>query len=447
MSISLQHNTVNQKYHILTYGCQMNVRDSETIAGLLESMGYSETGNTNDADIVVFNTCSIRHSAENKVYGRLGQINKMKQSRPELMIVFGGCMAQLPEVKKRLKRLGVDVLFGTHNIHELPYLIEESISSEKRVYQVWENAGPVIELLPSKRQAGLTAYVNIMYGCNNFCSYCIVPYTRGRERSRSPEHIIDEVKQLANQGYKEITLLGQNVNSYGKGLDKSFDFADLLEMVVENSDGIDRIRFMTSHPKDVSDKLIDTIARGGKVCEHVHVALQSGSNKILGQMNRKYTREHYIDLTKKMRDKIPNVAISTDIIVGFPGETDEDFEQTLELVEKIKIDAAYTFMYSPRSGTRAADFKNQIRLEVKKKRLARLMEVQYEIAAHINKALEGNIEEVLVEGPSKNNPNMLTSRTRNNRIVIFSGPNSLIGQLINVRIVEGKTFSLLGEYI
>lgn len=438
---------VGNKYHILTYGCQMNVRDSETISGLLEGMGYEETDILGDANLVVFNTCSVRHSAENKVYGKLGEINKLKKSKPDLMIAFGGCMAQVPEVKRRLKRLGVDLLFGTHNIHELPYLIEEVKSTNKKVYQVWDNAGPVIEPLPAKREPGLSAFVNIMYGCNNFCSYCIVPYTRGRERSRTPEYIIKEINDLANEGYKEITLLGQNVNSYGRGLEKPIDFAELLKMVADNSPGIERIRFTTSHPKDISDKLIDTIAEGGKICEHVHVALQSGSNKILEMMNRKYTREHYINITNKMRDKIPNVAITTDIIVGFPGETDGDFADTIDVVNKVQFDAAYTFMYSPRSGTRAAEFTDHIPLEEKKARLAYLMDVQYKIAARINKALEGKVEEVLVEGPSKTDSNYLTARTRTNRIVIFSGPDSLIGQLINVRIKEGKTFSLTGEYL
>ncbi len=445
--MSIKQIELKNKYYLLTYGCQMNVRDSETIGGLLEGMGYVETGDLDEANLVVFNTCSVRHSAENKVYGKLGEINKLKKSKPGLMVAFGGCMAQIPDVRKRLRKHGVDVLFGTHNIHELPYLIEEVKKTNQKLYQVWDNAGTVIEPLPAKRQPGLSAFVNIMYGCNNFCSYCIVPYTRGRERSRLPEFIIEEIQNVAAQGYKEVTLLGQNVNSYGKGLERPIDFADLLKLVADNSGGIERIRFMTSHPKDISDKLIDTIAQGGKICEHVHVALQSGSNNILKLMNRKYTREHYIDLTKKMKDRIPGIAITTDIIVGFPGETEEDFGQTLELVNRVQFDAAYTFMYSPRSGTKAADFTDHISLEVKKARLAHLMEVQYEIAAQINKRLEGEVVEVLVEGPSKTDKNFLTSRTRNNRIVIFSGQNTLIGKLINVRIKKGKTFSLNGEYV
>lgn len=436
-----------EKYLTITYGCQMNVRDSETICGILESLGYISTDDYAEADLVVFNTCSVRHSAENKVYSKLGEINKFKKHKPELMIAFGGCMAQVPEVRRRLKRLGVDVLFGTHNIHNLAQLIDEARNKNKRAYQVWDEAGPVVESLPVKRQAGLSAFVNIMYGCNNFCSYCIVPYTRGRERSRTPEHIIHEVSNLVEAGYKEVTLLGQNVNSYGLGLEKPYNFAELLEMVADNSPGIERIRFTTSHPKDISDKLIDTIAKGGKICEHVHVALQSGSNKILNMMNRKYTKEHYINITNKMRDRIPNVAITTDIIVGFPGETEEDFAETIDVVNKVQFDAAYTFMYSSRSGTRAADFTEHVPIGVKKARLSYLMEVQYDIAARINKALEGQIEEVLVEGPSKTNADFLTARTRNNRIVIFPGSSSLIGQIINIKVVEGKTFSLTGELI
>lgn len=447
MTINLPQIGLDKKYRTLTYGCQMNVRDSETIAGLLEGMGYSQTDKEEDADLIVFNTCSVRHSAENKVFGKLGEIKKLKKSKPDLMVAFGGCMAQVPEVQRKLKSIGVDVLFGTHNVHELPYLIEEAVTNKTPVYRVWDNAGEVVETLPTRRQGGISAFVNIMYGCNNFCSYCIVPYTRGRERSRYPGQIIEEVRQLARQGYKEITLLGQNVNSYGRGLDVEVDFADLLKMVADNSEGVERIRFTTSHPKDMSDKLIDTMAQGGKICEHVHVALQAGSNRILERMNRKYTREHYLDLTKKMRDKIPGLAISTDIIVGFPGETEEDFEQTLDLVEKVRFDAAFTFMFSPRSGTKAAELDGHVPLEIKKDRLNRLNELQYAIASQINKSFEGKVEEVLVEGPSKTDKEKLTSRTRTNRIVIFSGPDSLIGQLINVKITEGKTFTLFGEYI
>jgi len=434
----------SRKYHILTYGCQMNVRDSEIIGGLLEENGYIETDNLEKADIIVFNTCSVRHSAENKVYGKLGEVNLLKKKNPAMKIAFGGCMSQMPEVRQRLKKQGVDVVFGTHNIHQLPLLLEEAQEKNSPVINVWEKEGEIVETLPSRRKNGLSAFVNIMYGCNNFCSYCIVPYTRGRERSRRPSDIITEIKEVAVNGYKEVTLLGQNVNSYGKGLDEKVDFSDLL-MMVSSIDGIERIRFTTSHPKDVSDKLIETIAENKKICEHIHVAVQAGSNRILERMNRKYTREHYLELAAKIRENIPGVAITTDIIVGFPGETEDDFLQTIDIVEKVRFDAAFTFMYSVRSGTRAAQFQDQIPLEVKKDRLLRLNAIQYKIAAEKNKSLEDTEQEVLVEGPSKTDK--LMSRTRTNRIVIFSGPKTLIGKLINVKITEAKTFSLFGKLV
>ncbi|MDD4562085.1 MAG: tRNA (N6-isopentenyl adenosine(37)-C2)-methylthiotransferase MiaB [Syntrophomonadaceae bacterium] len=434
------------KYHILTYGCQMNVRDSEIIAGLLEAMGYTATDTVENAGIIIFNTCSVRHSAENKVYGKLGEVMVLKRKKPGTLIAFGGCMAQLPEVRKKLKKSGVDVVFGTHNIHELPHLIEEARFQKQAVYRVWEQEGMVIEAMPSQRRPGLSAYINIMYGCNNFCSYCIVPYTRGRERSRQPEDIVKELEEVAALGYREVTLLGQNVNSYGYGLDKEIDFADLLKRA-SAVEGIDRIRFTTSHPKDMSDKLIDAVAILPKVCEHIHVPLQAGSNDVLRRMNRRYTREHYLELTHKIRQRIPGVAITSDLIVGFPGENEEDFLDTLDMVKKVRFEAAFTFIYSPRSGTRAASWEGQLELEEKKNRLQRLNQVQYQIAAEINQSMQGSIREVMVEGPSKTNPEKLTSRTRTNHIVIFSGPKDLIGQLINVRITEAKTFSLFGEVV
>lgn len=434
------------KYYILTYGCQMNVRDSEIIAGLLEGMGCTAADTVEKAGIILFNTCSVRHSAENKVYGKLGEIMALKRKNPEALIAFGGCMAQLPQVREKLKKSGVDVVFGTHNIHELPYLIATAQARKQPVYRVWEQEGMVVEAMPSQRHPGLSAYVNIMYGCNNFCSYCIVPFTRGRERSRQPEDIIKELEEIASQGYREATLLGQNVNSYGHGLEKDVDFADLLEMA-SAIEGIERIRFTTSHPKDMSDKLINAVAILPKVCEHIHVPLQAGSNEVLRRMNRHYTREHYLELTQKIRRRIPGVAITSDLIVGFPGETEEDFLDTLDMVKKVRFEAAFTFMYSPRSGTRAAGWEEQLGLEEKKERLQRLNQVQYQIATEINQSMQGSIKEVLVEGPSKTNPEKLTSRTRTNQIVIFSGPKDLIGQLINVRITEARTFSLFGEVV
>ncbi|MDD2510363.1 MAG: tRNA (N6-isopentenyl adenosine(37)-C2)-methylthiotransferase MiaB [Syntrophomonas sp.] len=433
------------KYRILTYGCQMNVRDSETIAGLLEGSGFNQAEDLSEADLILFNTCSVRHSAENKVYGKLGEIASLKKKRPELLIAFGGCMAQLPEVRQKLKKSGVDVVFGTHNIHELPYLIARAQEERNPVFEVWEKEGRIVEPLPSCRKPGLSAFVNIMFGCNNFCSYCIVPYTRGRERSRKADDILRELEELAAAGYKEVTLLGQNVNSYGCGLEEKIEFADLLYRA-NSVAGIERIRFTTSHPKDVSDRLLQAIAECEKVCEHIHAPLQAGSNRILQRMNRNYSREHYLKLVERMRHYVPGVSITSDLIVGFPGETEEDFQDTLDMVEKVRFDAAFTFMYSQRSGTRAAEFAEQIPLEEKKQRLERLNRLQYQIATEINQELEGSIQEVLVEGPSKTNPQKLTSRTRSNRIVIFSGGKDLIGRLINVKITEAKTFSLFGEF-
>ena len=432
------------KYRILTYGCQMNVRDSETIAGLLEGSGFNQAEDLSEADLIVFNTCSVRHSAENKVYGKLGEIASLKKKRPELLIAFGGCMAQLPEVRQKLKKRGVDVVFGTHNIHELPYLIARAQEERNPVFEVWEKEGRIVEPLPSCRKPGLSAFVNIMFGCNNFCSYCIVPYTRGRERSRKADDIIRELEELATAGYKEVTLLGQNVNSYGSGLEEKIEFADLLYRA-NSVPGIERIRFTTSHPKDVSDRLLQAIAECEKLCEHIHAPLQAGSNRILQRMNRNYSREHYLKLVERMRHYVPAVSITSDLIVGFPGETEEDFQDTLDMVERVRFDAAFTFMYSQRSGTRAAEFAEQIPLEEKKQRLERLNRRQYQIATEINQELQGSIQEVLVEGPSKTNPQKLTSRTRSNRIVIFSGEKDLIGRLINVKITEAKTFSLFGE--
>jgi len=433
-----------KSYYILTYGCQMNVRDSEVIRGLLEGCGYHSAPSPEDASLIVFNTCSVRHSAENKVFGKLGEIASLRRKDPSKLVAFGGCMAQLPEVRQILKKHQVDIVFGTLNIHELPGLIRRAEEGQRPVVQVWDKEGSIIEPLPSRRSGGYSAFVNIMFGCNNFCSYCIVPYTRGRERSREAREIIKEIKELAQAGYKEVTLLGQNVNSYGRGLSEKIDFPDLLNMVAE-VDGIERIRFTTSHPKDLSDKLIDTMADNPKVCEHIHVAMQAGSNRVLKMMNRGYTREHYLERTMALRERVPGVAISTDIIVGFPGESEQDFMDTLDMVQKVRFDSAFTFMFSPRSGTKAAEMEEQIPIEVKRSRLHQLTQLQYGIALEINRSLEGKYEEVLVEGPSKTDPSKLTSRSRTNRIIIFSGPDNIAGQIIRVKITEARTFSLFGE--
>lgn len=433
------------QYHILTYGCQMNVRDSETIAGFLEIMGYHE-GPLQDADLIVFNTCTVRHSAENKVFGKLGEIARMKMSKPGLKVAFGGCMAQLPGIRKRLRRQRIDLLFGTHNLHEFPRLLEEVLAKDKALEAVWEQNGPVVEIDPalSVRGGGVSAFVNIMYGCNNFCTYCIVPYTRGRERSRQPEDIVREAAGLAERGCKEIILLGQNVNSYGRGLDRSIDFASLLEKV-HQVEGIERIRFTTSHPKDVSDRLIGAMASLPRCCRHIHVAMQAGSNPVLKAMNRGYTSEQYLELIGRLRGGVPGIAISTDIIVGFPGETESQFEETLDMVEKIEFDAAYTFMYSIRSGTAAAAMSGQIDYDTRNRRLLELNRIQYAIARKHNEAMLGKQVEVLVEGASKKNPHRLTSRTTCNRIVVLEGDAGLQGQLVEVIIDDAGTFSMTGR--
>ncbi|MGE5423579.1 MAG: tRNA (N6-isopentenyl adenosine(37)-C2)-methylthiotransferase MiaB [Ignavibacteriales bacterium] len=434
----------DKKYIILTYGCQMNERDSEVIAGLLESSGYRCADSLDDTDLVVFNTCSVRHSAENKVYGKLGEIKKLKTEKRHLKVAFGGCMAQLEDVRKRLGNLGVDLVFGTHNVHELPEMLEQMYERRKRYVRVWDKPGEVVEGLPSIRNIGLTAFVNIMYGCNNYCAYCIVPYVRGQERSREPDQIVAEIQQLVDKGVKEVTLLGQNVNSYGKGLAQEIDFSDLLAKV-NSIEGLLRVRFMTSHPRDFNDKLIDTVSSLDKVCEHIHIPMQAGSNKILKMMNRGYTREQYFALIDRIRDRVSGSAITTDLIVGFPGEEEVDFNHTIEAVDRIRFDGAFTFIYSKRTGTRACDMENHVPLDEKRRRLMLLNDIQYRIARESNDRYLNEVVEILVEGPSKNNQTKLTGRTRTNRIVVFDGPDDLIGQMTKIRITESGTFTLFGE--
>ena len=431
---------------MLTYGCQMNERDSEIIAGLLEQSGYKEAPSLEEADLVIPNTCSVRHSAENKVYGKLGEIKRLKAGHPQMKVALGGCMAQLADVRARLKKLGVDLVFGTHNLHELPALLERELTGKPPHIEVWDKPGEVVEDLPSCRVDGINAFVTIMYGCNNYCSYCIVPYTRGHERSRAPQQILDEIKRLVDQGVREITLLGQNVNSYGRGLNETIDFADLLAMV-NQIDGLWRLRFTTSHPRDMTPKLIDAIASLDRVCEHIHAPIQSGSNKILKLMNRGYTREYYFELAEAIRERIPGAAITSDFIVGFPGEEEEDFEYTLEAVKKVGFDASFTFMYSPRTGTRACTMPHEVSQEIKRRRLLRLNDMQYQQALEINRRFENQVEEILVEGKSKTNPQKLTGRTRTNRIVIFEGPDAVIGKLVPVKITKARTFNLLGNLV
>lgn len=434
------------KYHVVTYGCQMNVHDSENLAGFLNEFGYEYTENQHDADLIIFNTCCVRENAELKVYGNIGSLKPYKQSNPDLIIVVCGCMMQQPEVSEYIKDKFpfVDLIFGTHNLYRFPSLLWEAISSNHTVVEVLETQDDIVEHIPIKRSAGVNAWVTIMYGCNNFCNYCIVPYVRGRERSRQPSEIIGEIKQLVDIGYKEITLLGQNVNSYGKDLNDNYTFSNLLRDIDTETE-IERIRFMTSHPKDLSQDAIDAIRDCAKVCEHLHLPVQSGSSKVLKEMNRKYTKQDYVDLVDRIREAVPNIALTTDIIVGFPGETEEDFQETLDLVDKIRFDSAYTFIYSQRTGTPAAKRNDQIREEVKKERLNRLMALQDKISKEKNMEYKDKVVEVLVEGPSKNNEDVLTGRTRTNKIVNFKGTKSSQGKLLNVKVIETHSWSLDGE--
>lgn len=437
-----------KKYLIHTFGCQMNENDSEKLAGMLESMGYSRTYELEESDLILFNTCCVRENAELKVYGHLGTLKPLKARRPGMMIAVCGCMMQQEEVVRHiLEKYGhVDLVFGTHNLHKFPELLYRAVTGGGPVADISSGDGYIAEGLPIRREHGVKAWLTIMYGCNNFCSYCIVPYVRGRERSRRMSDILDEARLLARQGYKEITLLGQNVNSYGLDRNDESSFAALLRSL-DGIDGIERIRFMTSHPKDLSDELIYAMRDCRKVCEHLHLPVQAGSSRILGEMNRKYTREHYFDLVDRVREHVPGISITTDIIVGFPGETDEDFGETLDLVERIRFDYAYTFLYSRRTGTPAAQKAEQVSGEVRKRRFDELLKLQNRISREINGRLGGTVTEILVEGPSKNDMNMMTGRTRTNKIVNFKGSAGLTGKLVNVRIDKTGTWSLDGTLV
>jgi tRNA-2-methylthio-N6-dimethylallyladenosine synthase len=439
---------LGKTYHIQTYGCQMNEHDSEVMAGLLEQMGYQYNEVRNAADIILVNTCAIRENAEDKVFGELGHLKTLKRERPDLILGVCGCMSQEESVVNKIlqKHQHVDIIFGTHNIHRLPSLIKEAHFNKEMIIEVWSKEGDIIESLPKKREDGLKAWVNIMYGCDKFCTYCIVPYTRGKERSRRPDDVIAEVRDLARQGYKEITLLGQNVNAYGKDFtDIKYGFADLMDDV-HNID-VPRIRFTTSHPRDFDDHLVEVLAKGGNLVEHIHLPVQSGSTEILKRMSRKYSREQYLELVYKMKKAIPNVSLTTDIIVGFPGETEEQFQDTLDMVKEVEYDAAFTFIYSPREGTPAAEMEDNVPESVKKERLQRLMELQNEISLHKNLELKGQVVEVLVEGESKNNPEVLSGRTRSNKLVNFIGNHDMIGTLVDVKITHPQTWTLKGEAV
>ena len=459
----------SRSYKIITFGCQMNEHDSEVISGMLTQRGYTEAAGEDmrNTDIVIINTCSIRENADKRFFGTLGQLKKIKLANPNFTVCVCGCMMQQEHITKKLRQSypWVDVIFGTNNIHEFPDMLEEMFqrrstgedwtvnqirsSREFRVDRVYRDSDRIVEGLPAKRLFGHKSFVNIMYGCNNFCTYCIVPYTRGREKSRRPEDIIAEVKALAADGVKEVTLLGQNVNSYrGVSADSGneWDFADLIYALNE-VEGLERIRFMTSHPKDLSDKLIAAFAECDKLCNYIHLPVQAGSSSVLRRMNRKYTREQYLELVRKLREAVPGIAISTDIIVGFPGETEEDFCETLSLAEEIQYDSAFTFLYSPRRGTPAADYENQIPEDVKHERFNRLVEVMNRGSKARNAAFVGRVCRVLVDGPDKKSSGILNGRTEEFKLVDFEGPEELIGSMVDVEITASNTFSLQGRIV
>ncbi|MGG7177655.1 tRNA (N6-isopentenyl adenosine(37)-C2)-methylthiotransferase MiaB [Clostridium paraputrificum] len=438
----------NLKYYIETWGCQMNEEDSEKLSGMLKRIGYTKCETKEDASIIIFNTCCVRENAENKVYGNLGHIKKLKKKNPDLVIGICGCMMQQKGMADRiLKEFPfVDIIFGTHNSHKFPEYLNRVKTEGVQVKEIFDKETEIVEGLPIDRESSIKAFVTIMYGCNNFCTYCVVPYVRGRERSRKPEEIENEIKELVAKGYKEVTLLGQNVNSYGKGLEEEINFAGLLRRVNE-IEGLERVRFMTSHPKDLTEEVIMTIKECDKLCEQIHLPVQSGSDSILKIMNRHYDKEKYMSLIKKIKEEMPECSITTDIIVGFPGETEEDFEETLKVVKEVGYDSAFTYLYSRRNHTPADKMENQIPDDVKHERFNRLVSAVNEGVAKSNKLYEGQIVEVLVEGPSKNDETKLKGRTRNGKLVNFEGDISLVGKLVNLKIYRAQPFSLLGELV
>ena len=433
-------------YHVTTFGCQMNAHDSEKLRGILEEMGYVETESEN-ADYVLYNTCTVRENANLKVYGRLGRLNGYKKKNPNMMIGLCGCMMQEEEVREKIKKSYrfVDVIFGTHNLFEMPMLTAKAISEQEMEISLFEDDNSqIVENLPNIRSYSFKSGVNIMYGCNNFCTYCIVPYVRGREYSRQKEDILEEIRALAKDGVKEIMLLGQNVNSYGLTLEEKVSFAQLLKEADE-IEGIERIRFMTSHPKDLSDELIEVMAHAKKVCGHLHLPVQSGSSRILKKMNRRYTKESYLALVDRIREAMPEIALTTDIIVGFPGETEEDFEETMDLVKKVRYDNAFTFIYSKRTGTPAASMEDQVAEEDVKRRFDRLLKTVQEISAEKAMKLEGRTLPVLVESVNRQDEKLVTGRLENNSVVHFPGDASMIGEICQVKLNSCKGFYYLGE--
>ncbi len=430
---------------VATFGCQMNFKDSEKLIGILNEIGYEETEDEH-ADLVLYNTCTVRENANLKIYGRLGYLSKLKKENNNMIIGLCGCMMQEEHVVEKIKKSYkfVDLIFGTHNIFKLAELLYERLSGQKSVIDIWQGTTEIVEDLPSERKYSFKSGVNIMYGCNNFCSYCIVPYVRGRERSRKPEDIINEIKKLVSEGVVEIMLLGQNVNSYGKTLENPMTFAQLLQKI-EKIDGLKRVRFMTSHPKDLSDELIDVMAHSKKICKQMHLPLQSGSDRLLKIMNRHYDKQHYLEIVDKLRKAIPDIGISTDIIVGFPGETEEDFNETLDVVKKVQYDSAFTFIYSKRSGTPAAEMENQVPQDVVKDRFDRLLKVVNEISSKKTAKYEGTTQLVMAEEVNSHDPELITGRLSNNTVVHFKGTKDLIGQELKVKLLKAKGFYYFGE--
>ena len=436
-----------KKFYSLAMGCQMNAHDSEKLEGMLDEMGFDRTDEETEADFIIYNTCCVRENAEQKVYGKLGWLKHYKETKnPDAVIALCGCMMQQETVLQTLRQKyrHVDIVFGTFNLYKLPELVATRMESGETVYDIWQEQHEVVEDLPAIRHFPYKASVNIMFGCNNFCSYCIVPYVRGRERSRTPEDILAEVRRLAADGVKEVMLLGQNVNSYGKNLETPVSFAELLRMVNE-VEGIERIRFMTSHPKDLSDELIQAMADCDKVCKYLHLPVQSGSDEILRRMNRHYTKESYMELVRKARAAMPDITLSTDIIVGFPGETEEDFEETMDVVQRVRYDSAFTFIYSKRTGTPAATMENQVPEDVIKDRFDRMLNILNPIVHEVHEEQLGKVMTVFAEEASKQDKTVLTGRADNNMLVHFKGTEDLIGQMVPVKITENKTFYLIGE--
>ncbi len=434
-------------FHVETFGCQMNARDSEKLTGILTAVGYVPSG-TEAADFVIYNTCTVRENANRKVYGRLGKLKRLKEENPYMRIALCGCMMQESHVVEKLRdSYGfVDLVFGTHNIYQFAQLFCQALESDAMVVEIWEDTDRIVEDLPAQRKYPFKSGVNIMFGCNNFCSYCIVPYVRGRERSRSPQAILEEIRKLVEDGVVEVMLLGQNVNSYGKTLDQPISFAKLLSQAAKIP-GLERIRFMTSHPKDLSDELIQVMASSDKICRHLHLPVQSGSTRILDKMNRKYTKESYLDLAARIKKAIPDIALTTDIIVGFPGETEADFQDTLDVVRKVRYSSAFTFQYSKRSGTPAAAMEDQISAEVVQDRFDRLLTLVQDIAREECAVWEGTTGKALVEQVNHQDESLLTGRLGNNLLVHFPGERSLIGKIVDVRLTECKGFYYMGEMI